>query len=78
MQINFWCIHKHFHANWPVNFANQTTSIELGINTIALPIIRVIAVSEDLDILATVTLLKAEKLTLVSVRLDLSQTLRRA
>jgi hypothetical protein len=40
--------------------------------------LRVIAVSEDLDVSATVTLLKAEELTLISVRLDLSQSLRGA
>ena len=78
MQINFWCIHKHFHASCPINFSSQTTSVELGIDKIALPILRVIAAVENLDVSATVTLLKAEELTLVSVRLDLSQSLRRA
>jgi len=41
-----------------------------------LPMLKVIAVSEDLDVSATVTLLKAEELTLVSVRLNLSQPKR--
>jgi hypothetical protein len=67
-----------FYANCPINFANQTTSVEFGMDKFVLPMLRVIAVSENLDVSATVTLLKTEELTLISVRLDLSQSLRGA
>jgi hypothetical protein len=39
---------------------------------VALPILRVIAVVGNLDVSVTVTLLKAEELALVSMRLELS------
>jgi hypothetical protein len=78
MQINFWCIHKHFHASCPINFASQTTSVELGMDRVALPILRVIAAVGNLDVSATVNLLKLDDLTLVSACLDFSQLLRRA
>jgi hypothetical protein len=67
-----------FYANCPINVASQTTSIESGMDKFVLPMLRVIAVSENLDVSATVTLLKTEELTLISVRLDLSQSLRGA
>ena len=74
MQINLRGINKHFHASCPINFASQTTSVELGMDRVALPILRVIAVVEGLYFSATVTLLKAED----SIFLGLSKLLRRA
>lgn len=73
MQINLWGINKHYHANFPNNFASQNTSVELGMDKVALPILRVIAVVDDLDISLTAILLKAEDLTF----LGLSKLLRR-
>jgi hypothetical protein len=78
MQINFWCIHKHFHAICPINFSGQIRSVEFGMDKVALPMVSVIAVVEVLDVSATVTLLKAEELALASARLDLSQSVQRA
>jgi hypothetical protein len=58
--INVWGINNHIHASCPINFSNKTTSIELGIDKVALPIVRVIAAVEGLDLSATSTLLKKE------------------
>jgi hypothetical protein len=73
MQINLWGINKHFDESIPINFASQTTSVELGVDNVALPILRVITVVESSVFSATVTLLKAEDLILVSVCLAFSQ-----
>ncbi len=62
MQINLWGINKHFDESIPINFASQTTSVELGVDNVALPILRVITVVESSVFSATVTLLKAEDL----------------
>jgi hypothetical protein len=74
MQVNLWSINKHFHANCPINFASQTTSVELGMDKVALPMVSVITVAEGLGFSATVILLKAED----SIFLGLSKLLRRA
>lgn len=73
MQINFRGINKHFHANCPISFTSQTTSIELGIDKVALPILRVISVVGRLGFSETVILLKAED----PILLGLSKLLRR-
>jgi hypothetical protein len=73
MQINFRGVNKHFHTNCPISFANQTTSVELGIDKVALPILRVISVVGRLVFSETVILLKAED----PILLSLSKLLRR-
>jgi hypothetical protein len=60
MQINLRGINKYFHANCPINLASQTTSVEIGMDRVALPMLRVMAVVERSDFSATATLLKAE------------------
>ncbi|MFT5544131.1 MAG: hypothetical protein ACI96N_003350 [Arenicella sp.] len=36
----------HFHASCPINFASQTTSLEHGMDKVALPMVSVITVAE--------------------------------
>jgi hypothetical protein len=50
--------------------------VEVGIDKVALPVLRVIAAVKDLNLSAPVIVLEAEDLISVSVRLYLSQLLR--
>jgi hypothetical protein len=67
---------NYFHPLSAIDLqAFQTTSFELGMDKIALPILRIITAVENSDFSATVTLLKVQDLRLVLVRLPFINSL---